>query len=313
MYIGIDLGGTNIKGGLVDDEGKIVYNVIVPTEAKLGWSRVLDNIKKVVSQFIERNGVKAIGIGVPGPVDFKNGVVRSMPAISDAKDINVVNELVKEFGIPVFVDNDANNFAIGELVFGAAKGKREVIGITLGTGIGGGIIINRELYRGANYYAGEVGHIVIVPNGVQCNCGKFGCWEAYGSATAMIKKALSYKSRKILTKLSEYPDERIDAKLIIDLAKNGDEFCMNIVDEAFKYIGLGIASLVNIFNPEMVVIGGGVSLAGEFLLSRVRNYAMENIMPPLREGLEIVLARSGNNAGILGSAALAKIEVNRRG
>jgi glucokinase len=312
MYVGIDLGGTNIKGGLIDDEGRIVYNIMFPTESNLGWERVLENIKKVIYQFVEQDNIRAIGIGVPGPVDFKRGVVRSMPAIPGAKDVNIVNELMKEFDKPVFVDNDANNFVIGELVFGVAKGKSNIVGITLGTGIGGGIVINGELYRGMSNYAGEVGHMVIVPDGIQCNCGKFGCWEAYGSATAIIKKALSYKSRKVLTKLSEYPDDAVDAKLVIDLAKGGDEFCLNVVNDTFRYIGLGIASLVNILNPEVVVIGGGVSLAGDFLLSKVRNYAMENIMPPLREGLEIVLAKSGNNAGILGAAALAKVEMSKK-
>ncbi len=308
MYIGVDLGGTNIKAGIIDDEGKIVSSLMIPTEATLGWNRVISNIKKVISNLIGDYEVKAIGIGVPGPVDFENGIIREMPAINGAKNIKIVEEIKNEFNKPTFVDNDANNFVLGETVFGVAKGKKFVLGLTLGTGIGGGIVIDGKLYRGYKNFAGEVGHITIVPNGTQCNCGKFGCWEAYGSATALIKNALSYKKRQITTKLSEYPDEKIEAKIIFDLAKEGDEFCKSLVQNQFFYLGIGIASLVNIFNPEMVVIGGGVSLAGNFLLEPVKEIALSNIMPPLREGLEIVLSRSGNNAGMLGAAGLAKIE-----
>lgn len=308
MYIGVDLGGTNIKAGVIDDEGKIVSNLMIPTEASFGWERVISNIKKVISNLLKNNSVYAIGVGVPGPVDFENGIIKEMPAIPGAKNVNISKELKEEFGRPVFVDNDANNFALGEVVFGVAKGKKYVIGITLGTGIGGGIIIDGKIYRGAKNYAGEIGHITIVPNGVQCNCGKFGCWEAYGSATALIKNALSYKKRNIETKLKEYPDDKIEAKIVFDLAKENDEFCSRLVQDMFFYLGIGVASLVNVFNPEMVVLGGGVSLAGNFLLDPVKKIAFENIMPPLREGLEIVLSKSGNSAGMLGAAGLAKIE-----
>lgn len=311
MYVGVDLGGTNIKAGIVNDEGKIISSLSIPTEGQQGWEKVISNIKKVILKLMVEDGIRAIGVGVPGPVDFENGIIREMPAIPGVKNVNISKQLSDEFKIPVFVDNDANNFALGEIVFGVAKGKKNVIGITLGTGIGGGIVIDGKLYRGAKNYAGEIGHMVIVPNGVQCNCGKFGCWEAYASATAIIKQALSYKKRNIETKLKDYQDERIEAKTIFDLAKEGDRFCESIVNNVFFYLGLGIASIVNIFNPEMVVIGGGLSLAGDYLLNSVKEIALQNIMPPLRENVEIVLSKSGNNAGIIGAAGLAKIEFEK--
>lgn len=311
MYIGVDLGGTNIKAGVINDEGKIVSSLTIPTEANLGWERVISNIKRIITNLLERNHVKAIGIGVPGPVDFERGIIREMPAIPGTKDICIAEEMRKEFGKPVFVDNDANNFILGEIVFGVAKGKRYAIGVTLGTGIGGGIIIDGKLYRGVRNYAGEIGHISVVPNGQQCNCGKFGCWEAYGSATALVRNAVSYRKRNISTKLSEYPEDRIEAKVIFDLAREGDEFCSLLVQNMFFYLGIGIASLVNVFNPEVVVIGGGVSMAGNFLLEPVRRIAFENIMPPLRDGLEIVLTKFGNTSGMLGAASLAKIEFEK--
>ncbi len=307
MYIGIDLGGTNIKAGLVDKEGKIITNLSFPTESSKGWAHVFSNIEKVIKKLLESDGVKGIGVGIPGPVDSKSGIIREMPAIPGAKNIPIVKELDKIFPLPVFVDNDANNFTRGEFIFGVAKGKKNVIGITLGTGIGGGILINGELYTGSSNYAGEVGHIVIVPSGIQCNCGKFGCWEAYGSATAVIKKALSYKKRNIDTKLKELPE--IEAKDVFDLAKQGDIFCESIVNETSYYIGLGIASLVNTLNPEMIVIGGGMSLAGDYLLDKIRKIALENILPPLREGLEIEFSKFGTTAGIMGAAALAKMNL----
>ncbi|MCX8029251.1 MAG: ROK family protein [Brevinematales bacterium] len=308
MYLGVDLGGTNIKAGIIDDDGKIVSSLSIPTEANQGWNRVLDNIKKVITNLISDKEIKAIGIGVPGPVDFERGVIKDMPAISGAKNVNIVEEIRKTFGKPTFVDNDANNFALGEIVFGVARGRKYVVGITIGTGIGGGIVVDGKIYRGARNYAGEVGHMVVVPNGLQCNCGKFGCWEAYGSATAIIRNALSYKKRDIQTKLSTISDERIDAKVVFDLAREGDEFCNGILQSAFFYIGIGIASIVNILNPEIVVIGGGVSTAGDFLLDPVKKVAFENMLPPLRENIEIVLSRFGNNAGMLGAAGLAKTE-----
>ncbi|MGB9621119.1 MAG: ROK family protein [Brevinematia bacterium] len=308
MYIGVDLGGTNIKAGIVNDEGKVISSLSVPTEAQQGWGKVIENIKRVISTLLNEDGIKAIGVGVPGPVDFEKGLIREMPAIQGAKNVNIVKELYNEFMKPVFVDNDANNFTLGEIVFGVAKGKKNVIGITLGTGIGGGIVIDGKLYRGSKNYAGEIGHITIVPNGLQCNCGKFGCWEAYASATSIIKEALSYKRRGIETKLKDYPEERIEAKTIFDLAKEGDKFCEGIVNRAFFYLGIGISSLINIFNPEMIVIGGGMSLAGDYLLNPVKEIALQNTMPPLRDEVEIVISRSGNNAGMLGAAGLAKIE-----
>ncbi|MFN4244925.1 MAG: ROK family protein [Brevinematia bacterium] len=308
MYIGIDLGGTNIKAGVIDDDGKILSSLVVPTEASLGWEKVISNIEKIISNLLKENNVHAIGIGIPGPVDFEKGVIREMPAIYGAKNINIVEYIRNKFGKYVFVDNDANNFVLGEIAFGVAKGKKYVLGITLGTGIGGGIVIDGKLYRGFNNYAGEVGHIAIVPNGTQCNCGKFGCWEAYGSATALIKNALSYKKRNIDTKLKDYPDDKIDAKLIFNLAKEGDEFCNDLVQNMFLYLGLGISSLVNVLNPEIVVIGGGVSLAGDFLLEPVKRITQNNVLPPLRENLKIVLSKFGNTAGMLGAAGLAKFE-----
>ncbi|MCS7299126.1 MAG: ROK family protein [Spirochaetia bacterium] len=310
MYVGIDLGGTNIKAGMIDDEGMIVSSLSIPTEANQGWDKVISNIKKILKDLVS-DRVKAIGIGIPGPVDFERGIIKEMPAIPGAKNVEIAKEIQSDFKKPTFVDNDANNFALGEVVFGVAKGKKYVIGITLGTGIGGGIVIDGRLYRGSRNYAGEVGHMVISPNGQQCNCGKFGCWEAYGSATAIIRNALSSKKRDINSKLNDYPSEKIDAKLVIELSKEGDEFCSGIAQNAFFYIGIGIASLVNILNPEMVVIGGGVSLAGEYLIKTVRRVAFENILPPLREGLEIALSRFGNNAGMLGAAGLAKTEFER--
>ena len=308
MYIGIDLGGTNIKAGVVNDEGKIISSLIIPTEANLGWEKVILNIEKLISNLIRDNNVHAIGIGIPGPVDFEKGIIREMPAIPGAKNVNIVEYIKNKFNKPVFVDNDANNFALGEIAFGVAKDKKHVIGITLGTGIGGGIIIDGKLYRGFKSYAGEVGHMTIVPNGVQCNCGKFGCWEAYASATALIKNALSYKKRNIDTKLKDYPDEKIDAKVVFDLAKEGDTFCVSIVNNMFFYLGLGLSSLINIFNPEIVVIGGGVSLAGDFLLEPVKKIALENVLSPLREDLKIMISKFGNTAGMLGAAGLAKFE-----
>lgn len=317
-FIGVDLGGTNIKAGLVSKNGEILKKIEVPTEAQKGRDTVLTNIKtaiKTLIEFAQNNNyspIIGIGMGCPGAIDSEQGIiVKGIENIPSLNGFHIAKFLYETFGLPAFIDNDANNAGRGELLFGSARGYKNVICLTLGTGIGGAIIINGELYGGAVNYAGEVGHMVLIPDGLQCTCGKFGCWEAYASATAMIKKAISAKKREIPTKLKNYPDEEINAKLIVDLAKEGDDFAKSIVEETARYLGIGIASLVNILNPELVVVGGGVAQAGDILFKPMEYWAKINMMPRARESVKIVPAMLGNDAGILGSTALVIMKLLR--
>ncbi len=313
VFLGIDLGGTAIKVGLVSREGKLLKSFQVPTKAESHDRQVIvDNLKTAIRSAMEgEERVLSIGIGVPGGVDKKHGMIRFMPNIQPLENYALAEDLEKSFGMPVAIDNDANNAARGEYIFGAGKKYQDFVLITLGTGIGGGIFIRGDIYGGVANFAGEVGHMKIVPEGRACGCGLNGCWEAYGSATAMIKRAKGLVAMGKRTSLSSVNE--INAKVIFDEAKKGDEIALEVVEEACHYIGIGIANLIHLFNPEAVIVGGGVSHAGDFLFERLRRYASLYTKTEMFETCEIVPAVLVNDAGVMGSAALALMTLAERG
>ncbi len=306
--VGVDLGGTSIKAGLIDERGNITGSCEIPTGVEANSAEiVMDNIKKSINQIISKNKnkeIKAIGVGIPG-IAMESGRITIFANIRVFTNYPMAKEIEKDFQIPVFVDNDANNAARGEYIFGAGKGKKNFILITLGTGIGGGIFINGDIYSGFSGAAGEIGHMTIIPDGKQCGCGNFGCWETYGSASAMIKSAKALIGRNIKTSIEKYYPDRIDAKVITDEAKSGDPVASEIFEETTRYIGIGIANLISIFNPELCILGGGLSKAGEFLLNKVKFYSNLSAVPMACSAADICLAKLENQAGILGAAALA--------
>ncbi len=312
LVIGIDLGGTAIKAGLIDEKGTVRKSMEVPTGVEANSCHVvMQNIKDCVSHLLKENKgshIDVAGVGVPGIV-HENGNITIFSNIRVFDDYPMGAEIEKEFKIPTFVDNDANNAARGEYVFGAGKGKNNFVLITLGTGIGGGIFINGDIYSGANGCAGEIGHMVIVPDGKQCGCGNFGCWEAYGSASAMVKRANCLAGRGLKTSLIKYSPEKMDAKVITAEAEAGDPVALQVFEESAYYIGLGLANIINNFNPELCILGGGLSHAGRFLLDKVKFYAMLNSVPSAWKGVEITAAKLGNKAGVLGAAALAYMKI----
>jgi len=316
LYVGVDLGGTAIKSGLIDESGNILKTLEIPTGVEANSSAVvMQNIKDSIKQILnncKKEDVKAIGIGVPG-IAGENGNITIFANIRVFDNYPMGLEVEKEFKIPVFVDNDANNAARGEYVFGVAKGKKNFVLVTLGTGIGGGIFINGDIYQGIGGCAGEVGHMIIVPNGRQCGCGNFGCWETYGSASAMIKRANALISKGLKTSLIKYYPDKMNAKVITEEAEKGDPIAMQIFDETAYYVGLGIANIIQIFNPELCVIGGGLSHAGKFLLDKVRFHAMLASISSAWSSVGIVTAKLGNKAGILGAGALAFMRINKEG
>jgi glucokinase len=309
--IGIDLGGTAIKAGLTDSNGDIKDFFQIPTGVEANSSDVVvENIKKCIAQLIDKNRnvkVTAIGIGVPG-ISLDNGNITIFANIRVFDNYPLAAEIQSVFDIPTFVDNDANNAASGEFLFGVAKGKRHFLLVTLGTGIGAGIYVNGAIYKGANGGAGEVGHMVIVPDGRLCGCGNNGCWETYGSASSMIRRASSMLGRGVDSSLEKYYPNDLNAKVIEEEARGGDPLAVDLFSETAHYIGVGLANLINCFNPELIVIGGGLSNAGDFLLDKVKFSAKLNSAPPAWSAVEIKTATLGNKAGILGSAALAFIK-----
>ncbi|MBU0630842.1 MAG: ROK family protein [Candidatus Margulisbacteria bacterium] len=288
MFIGVDLGGTKIAAALVSATGKIVTDVNIPTEASKGKTHVLGAINKAIRHLIQTSPepVKAIGLGVPGPILYEKGIVIGPPNLPGWKQVNLKKILEKEFSRPVFIDNDANCAALAEARFGAGVGRRHFIYITVSTGIGGGIIINGQLYRGANGSAGEFGHMIIDSQGFTCGCGNVGCFEAMASGTAVRKRA------------------GMDGASVELAARQGDKKALAVINETAHYLAIGISNLVNIFNPELVILGGGVSKMRELLLNPVRKEFKKYALYLPAKSVKIVRAKLGTNAGILGAAAL---------
>lgn len=288
MIIGIDLGGSKIAGVLATPSGKVLMDVHIPTEAKKGKKQVIQNIKKAIRMLIRSHKVKikAIGIGAPGPILYEKGVVIEAPNLPGWKKVHLKEILEKEFKVPVFVDNDANCAALAESWFGAGKFVKHFIYMTISTGIGGGIIINKKLYRGAIGSAGEFGHMTIHINGPKCGCGKYGHLEALASGSALKKKT------------------GMDAIALELAARQGDKKAQKAIAEIAHYLAIGIAGLVNIFNPEMVIIGGGLSNMRELLITPIKKDLKKHALTLPAKSVRIVRAKLGTKAGVLGAAAL---------
>jgi len=291
--IGIDLGGTYIKIGLVNSEGSIITRKKLVTPVSGGYRAVINLIIKNLP-FPKNAQCRGIGFGVPGFVNARKGLVYRLVNIRGWDNVPLKKIMEKQTGIRACIDNDVNCMVMGEAAFGAAKGKQNVFGITLGTGVGGGIIINGRIYRGAGFTAGEIGHITVAKNGPRCNCGNRGCLEAFVGNNRIIAR---YKRRTGIK-------GTITAKDIQKAAQKGDKYARRIWQEAGEYIGIALAGIINVLNPEIIVIGGGVSGAGHFLMDSIRKTVEERALPIASSGTEIKKAKLGNDAGIIGSAAL---------
>lgn len=309
QFLGVDLGGTNIAVGLVNEEGKILHKESVPTGAERSDVEVVKDIAALCKKVIDDTGSSPewIGIGAPGSMDSKNGV------IIYSNNINMSNTPVRKIiqetiDLPVYIGNDADCAALGEAYGGATKGVDNSIMITLGTGVGGGIIINKHIYSGFNFCAGELGHMVIVVDGEQCTCGRKGCWEAYSSATALIRMTREQAEKDpdgMIYKSVDGNLDKINGKTAWDCMFAGDEGGKKVIDLYLKYLAEGITNIINIFQPEILVIGGGVSNQKDSLIKPLT--ALVEKMRYSREGIPqtvIKTAQLGNDAGIIGAAML---------
>ncbi|MXZ00708.1 ROK family glucokinase [Candidatus Poribacteria bacterium] len=313
--VGVDMGGTKILSAVVDAEGNILGTAKVSTKADEGTSVVIDRIADSIQKAIDKSGVnevsiEAIGIGAPGPLDPATGVVIFAPNLG-WRDVPLKAELEGRTGIPTFVDNDVNVGTLGEHAFGAAQGVQNVVGIFVGTGIGGGIILNGELFHGASKTAGEIGHIIVKAGGPRCGCGTRGCLEAIASRTAMAKqfrKAIKKKGKKsVLTKLTDGDLGVIRSGVLVKAIRANDKLTLKVFKKATKYLGIGVGSIVNFLNPDMIVLGGGVVEAlDDTFIDNIRTYAEKYALPNTLNGVQIVPAKLGDNSGILGAAALAR-------
>ncbi|MBR6772682.1 MAG: ROK family glucokinase [Clostridia bacterium] len=320
MYIGIDLGGTNIDAGLVNDQCEILASKSVPTRAD---ERTGEEIVKAMAELaielckennVALSDVQWVGIGAPGTIDSENGVIAYANNIKffDTPAAKIFRET---FDVPVYLGNDANCAALGEAYAGAAKNARHAIMITLGTGLGGGIIIDKKIYAGFNGAGGEIGHTVIVKDGKPCSCGRKGCWEAYSSATGLINMTVEAmkkdpeKKSLLWEKAKGGTLEGVSGRTAYLAAKEGDELALEVTREYEEHLASGIATVINIFQPEVFCIGGGVSHEGDRLMEPVKKLVSEQIYTRTIENLpqtEVKLAELGNNAGIVGAAMLGK-------
>ncbi len=313
--IGIDLGGTHIVFSVINPIGKQITTMTLPTQAHKGGKHVLRNILTGIEQLIRKTPIPkkqiiGIGLGTPGAVDRQGTLIGGAQNLPGWEGTNIYRPVQNKFNLRIVASNDATIAALGEARFGAGKGKTNVVMITLGTGIGGGIVINNKVYRGTHDMAGEVGHMTIIMHGRRCSCGKKGCFETYASATGIVRTAQDfiaaypkYNSSLLLNKLKS--GESLSSRLIYFCAAEGDSLSLRITEQTAEYLGIGIGNLLNILSPDIFIIGGGVTNAGDFLLKPARRYIKANTWNMIFNRTKVVFAKLGDQAGVVGAATLA--------
>lgn len=315
LYIGIDVGGTTAKAGVVDEEGKILAKSVCKTGKERAFEDIAADMAELCRRVVRESGhemadIAAVGVGIPGEQDPRSGLVAFCNNLGWV-NVPLMQRLREALGLGVYVDNDANVAALAESAFGASRDVKSSILVTLGTGVGGGIVENRRVRTGAHGVGGEIGHMVVVVDGEKCNCGHRGCWEKYASATAIIRMGRALMEEKpdcALARQLGGDAAQLNAKAVLDLAKAGDADCMGIFETYVKYLCVGLANLINIYDPDMIVLGGGVAYAGDFLLDAVRAALGDYVYCPALSWARVELARMGNDAGIIGAAMLGRAE-----
>lgn len=313
MYrIGVDLGGTNIAVGVINDDLKIIGRGKVKTKAPRPAEEIFDDIAVAVKMAVNdagitMNDVASVGVGTPGSVNKNNGYIE----FSNNLEFNQVpakEMLEARIGKPVYLENDANCAALGEAIAGVGKGVGNFVAVTLGTGVGSGIIVNGKIVSGVNFTGGEMGHTVIMVNGKQCNCGRKGCWEQYASATALIsqtKEAMIENKDSKMWELCNGSVENTSGRTAFDAMRLGDKAAEKVVENYIYYVSVGVTNIINTFQPEFVCIGGGVSHEGETLLAPLRKHIEgERYSIYASKQTKVVAAELGNDAGIFGAALL---------
>lgn len=310
-FAGVDIGGTKIAVGIGNTEGKILHEMRFPTEevprGEDGLNRIADAVKSLCAE--EKNPgpqirfeeIAAVGIGSPGPLN--RGTLLKTANLPGWEGINLASGLQTRLEIPCRVENDATAAGMGEWMFGAGRGTSHMAYVTVSTGIGSGIITNSQLYSGGRGNAGELGHLVLIPDGPPCHCGQQGCLETLASGTALARIATERRSESPF--LQQH--QELDAPTVFAGAKAGDTVCQTIIEDMTRYLGQGLSFLVNLLNPERIVLGGGVMVNGDLLLPRIQQYTEQYSMPALYRTTEIVLAGLGQDSGLVGALAVALV------
>lgn len=317
FVLGFDLGGTKVAVGLIDLKGRLIYSKHEPTPIDSGPNGVC---KKMLVMFEEAlcktlippKEIIGAGIGAGGPLDLEKGMLLSPPNLPNFHKFPIRDVIEKGINMKVILDNDANAAALGEKMFGAGKNKKNLIYITVSTGIGGGIIVNGKVLHGVRYSAGEVGHMTLNPEGPRCNCGNYGCLEALSSGTGIAKQAkqsLRENPTSLILDLVKGDKDKIDAEVVFKAAGMGDKLASYIIDKALFYLGIGIGNLITAFSPEIVILGGGITKVGDRLFIRIREVVRERVKLVPVKLIPIVKAELGENVGVIGAGSLIINEV----
>ncbi len=313
LILGIDLGGTKILTAVANPQGRMLSRDHSITPAKEGQQAVVTSILESIRRALEQAHITAadlaaIGLGAPGLSNPETGILFTSPNLPGWRDVPLRDIIEKELGKKAFLINDANAAAVGELYYGAGRGVHNFVYITVSTGIGGGIIINDKIYTGSTGTAGELGHMVIDDEGPPCNCGNRGCWESLASGTALAREARQRIEAGATTSIVEYVNgnlERINAEAIHKAAQAGDNLAIDLIAQSAYYLGVGLANLINIFNPEVIVIGGGLSNIGDMLLKPAFEEAERRAFKQAYQAVRFARAELGRNSGVLGATAFA--------
>ncbi len=308
IYAGIDLGGTTIKGALVNEEGKILRAKSIPTGGERPHREVVTDMARVVAELAAEEGItldqiESVGVGSPGAIDPVGGRILFAGNFADFRNVPMVAIMQETLpGMRIYLENDANVAALGEAKFGAGRGSKNVVMLTLGTGLGGGVIIDGKIFSGAYYGGGELGHQVIVVDGEPCTCGRKGCWERYSAATGLIRMGREAAAEDPASLMNEKGDQ-LNAKDIFDCIEQGDKAAADALRKYARYLAIGMANTINVFQPEYLIVGGGPSAQGDKLLNPV----LEELRGEVFGGnlvTKVVIAEMGNNAGVVGAAML---------
>ncbi len=314
-YAGIDIGASSVKYGLVDSMGRIIYRNQKPTHVEKGTKPLLHLVTNIAETLLLRAAeeelpISWLGVGTPGVVDTDRGMIIGVsPNIPGWVGTELGSHLKDHLNLPVFVDNDANAMALAELHFGAGKRFENILCVTVGTGIGGAVIINRKIWRGSNFSAGELGHIIVDYNGKECGCGNIGCLEQYCTAPAMLRLAAQHLKNGMSETMNELLSGKIEflnIKKLFAAAKKGDEMALSIIEESAKILGAGLSGVVNLLNPEAIIFGGGVIDGGAGYIEIVGAEIRRRSFKSATGNLRFIKAELGNDAGFIGAGILGE-------
>ena len=310
-FIGVDIGGTNIKTGLVGRDGKVIHEESIRTEASEGISHVLDRIGGAILDLIRIRGkdvyIKGVGIGVAGQVETETGIMLEAPNLPGCEGIPIGQELSVRINVPITLDNDANLAALAEFCYGAGRGVTEMLMVTLGTGVGGGLILRGKIYHGAKGGAGEFGHIIVQRDGALCGCGRRGCVEAYVGTQGILRQVQEELASGRKSVLKEIEPENLTPRHVGEAGAAGDVVAIAVLREVGIVLGIGLGSVANLLNIQRVVVGGGVANAGDLILAPARESLYSIALAGSADIIDVVPAELGERAGIIGAAKLAML------